>query len=130
MGQYTSYYLYQKFEKRGTQDWIPVYQNVYSINGDGTQPTVVKNQNDEECGYEPIVEPIYRWIEVTPTSDPSTYICDECEIDYSKQYLTFVPIESATTFSLGNDKPLYYFCLENSMNRGAMGLRGLDMSEL
>lgn len=79
MGQYTSYYLYQKFEKRGEQDFIPVYPNVYSVDADGTMPKVVKSENDELCGYVPVIEPIFRWTNITPVSgDSSTYICDDC----------------------------------------------------
>ena len=71
----TSYYLYQKYEQRGEQDPIPVYPNVFSIDGDGTQSLSKKMDNDPECGYVPPVTPIYRWINM----DISThYYCDEC----------------------------------------------------
>jgi len=53
MGAYTSYYLYQKYEKRGNQDWIPCYPNVYSINGGGSETPVIKEENDTACGYVP-----------------------------------------------------------------------------
>ena len=72
--QNTSYYLYQKFEQRGDQDWIPAYPNEYSIDGDGTMPLSAKTVNDPACGYIPPSEPIYRWVNL----DPSIYwICDE-----------------------------------------------------
>ena len=71
MGQYTSYYLYQKFEKRDGQDFIPVYPNTYSTDANGTMPKVIKEQNDENCGYMPPIEPVYRW-------HVDGYVCDTC----------------------------------------------------
>jgi hypothetical protein len=75
MSQYTSYYLYQKFEKRGGQDWLPVYPNVYSADGDGTMSPVIKQENDSACGYTPPAEPQYRWVNLDPATD---YYCVEC----------------------------------------------------
>lgn len=75
MGQYTSYYLYQKYEQRGEQEAIPVYPNVYSIDADGTRERVVKIQDDPQCGYDPPIKPIYKWINMPITQD---YICDDC----------------------------------------------------
>lgn len=51
MGQYTSYYLYQRQEKIGDQDWQPCYPNQFSIDGDGEMPLVVKSSADTNCGY-------------------------------------------------------------------------------
>lgn len=77
MGQYTSYYLYQKYEQREGQDSIPCTPNIYSIDGQGTMPKVVRMENDPECGYvPPPTEPIYRWYQIPITED---YICAECE---------------------------------------------------
>lgn len=73
--QYTSYYLYQKYEKRGSQDWLPCYPNVFSVDGDGTMPLVIKTENDPDCGYTPPTEPIYRWYNIPITTD---YVCDVC----------------------------------------------------
>ena len=76
MGQYTSYYLYERYEKRGEQDWIPCYPNTYSISGDATNPMslVVKSENDTQCGYTPTPTgtPIYAWNTV------EGFVCDEC----------------------------------------------------
>lgn len=76
MGQYTSYFLYQRYEKRGEQDWIPCYPNTYSISGDATNPMslVVKSENDTQCGYTPTPTgtPIYSWNTV------EGFVCDEC----------------------------------------------------
>ena len=97
MPQYNSYYLYQKMIKYDGQDWIPSYPAAYSEDGVDTMPLVKKMDNDPECGYEPVVTPIYRWVDVTYNpSDSSTYMCDECPHDY----LTFRALEDGTfTFS-------------------------------
>ena len=58
MAIFNSYYLYEKYEKRGDQPWIPSYPNTWSINGDGTMPLVLKEQGDPEC-----IPPIYRWVQ-------------------------------------------------------------------
>jgi hypothetical protein len=71
--QYNSYYLYQQFEKRGSQDWLPCYPNIFSVDGDGTMPLVMKKENDPDCGYVPPVEPMYRWYNIPITTD---YVCD------------------------------------------------------
>ena len=73
MSQYTSYYLYQKYEKRGEQDWLPVYPNTFSVDGDGTMPLSAKTENDPDCGYVPVIEPIYRWVN-------DGFMCDSCPI--------------------------------------------------
>lgn len=70
----TSYYLYQKWEQRGEQDWIPAFPNEYSIDGDGTMPLSAKTINDPACGYIPPSEPIYRWVNLDPSID---WVCDE-----------------------------------------------------
>lgn len=77
MGQYTSYYLYQRYEQREGQDPIPCAPNVYSVDGYGTMQKVIKIENDPECGYVPPTptEPIYRWYQIPITED---YICNDC----------------------------------------------------
>ena len=77
MNQYNSYYLYQQYEKRGNQDWLPSYPNIFSVDGDGTMPLVMKKQNDPDCGYTGDTQPIYRWYPLPITTD---YICDECPV--------------------------------------------------
>ena len=99
MGQYTSYYLYQKFEKRDGQDFIPVYPNTYSVDADGTMPRVVKNENDENCGYiPPAPTEIYRWVQITPTSDPSTYVCDECPAEPIYRWTVMTPTSDPSSY--------------------------------
>lgn len=73
--QYNSYYLYQKYEKRGNQSWLPCYPNIFSVDGDGTMPLVLKQENDQACGYIPPGETMYRWINLDPSVD---YYCLEC----------------------------------------------------
>lgn len=77
MSQYTSYWLYQKYEKRGDQDWLPCYPNVLSVDADGTRQRVIKEENDTGCGYTPEPGAEYRWIQVPISED---YICDYCPI--------------------------------------------------
>ena len=62
MAVINSYYLYQKYEKRGNQPWIPSYPNTWSIDGDGTMPPVLKQQDDPSCYH-----PIYRWVQTEDT---------------------------------------------------------------
>lgn len=73
MARTTSYYLYERYEKRGDQDWIPSYPNVYSKDGDGTMPLVVRVARDAACGWH--CDPEYDWVDVPITED---YLCDEC----------------------------------------------------
>lgn len=75
MGQYSSYYLYQKYEKRGDQPFVPVYPAVYSVDGDGTREPVVKNENDYQCGWTGETGTLYRWVDLPIDTD---YVCDEC----------------------------------------------------
>lgn len=76
MGQYSSFFLYQKYEKRGTQDWIPCYPNLYSISGDSeiTMPIVEKSSADTACGYVPKGSDDYNY-EKWEIVDG--YICDD-----------------------------------------------------
>ena len=60
MANVNSYYLYQKYEKRGDQPWIQVFPSTYSADGDGTMPLVVKQLDDSSC------VPIYRTTSGTP----------------------------------------------------------------
>ena len=92
------------------QDWIPSYPAAYSEDGVDTMPLVKKMDNDPECGYEPVVTPIYRWVDVTYNpSDSSTYMCDECPHDYSTDYLTFVAQESGSfSFSSTSGNSIQY----------------------
>lgn len=72
MGEYSSYYLYQRYEKRGSHGWIPSYPTYYSVDADGTLSPVVRNENDTECGYSPGGDAQYRWV------DAGESVCDDC----------------------------------------------------
>lgn len=96
MSQYTSYYLYQKFEKRGDQDWLPVYPNVYSADGDGTMTPVIKQEDDSACGYTPPAQ--YRWVNLDPATD---YYCEDCGTDGVKVSGRYG--ESGESFSVNCD---------------------------
>ena len=86
MGKYTSYYLYQKYEKIGSQDWTPVYPQTLSVYSDGTESgsTNIKSDNDTACGYKPSTEVQYRWVKLNPSTD---YICDNCELWVASGYI-------------------------------------------
>jgi len=75
MSQYTSYYTYQKYQRIGTGEWTPVSPSVYSIDGEGTMPLSIKNENDPACGYNPPIEPIYRWVNMDISTN---WVCDDC----------------------------------------------------
>lgn len=57
MGDYSSLYKYEKYEVFG-DEIVPL--GIFSVDGDGTMPVVVKYDCDQECGCQ---EPIYRWIQ-------------------------------------------------------------------
>ena len=98
--QYNSYYLYQKYEKRGNQSWLPCYPNIFSVDGDGTMPLVLKQENDQACGYIPPGETMYRWINLDPSVD---YYCLECGTDGLKVSGTY---GSGDTFSVNCDSSI------------------------
>ena len=61
MGDYSSLYKYEKYEVFG-DEIVPL--GIFSVDGDGTMPVVVKYDCDQECGCQ---EPIYRWIQTEDT---------------------------------------------------------------
>lgn len=79
MGKYTKYRLYQKYETRGSQEAIPVYPNTFSIDGDGTMPVVIIEENSRDCGYTGDTQPIYRWYNMPIDK---YYVCDECAANF------------------------------------------------
>ena len=76
MSKYTKYKLYQKYETRGSQEAIPCYPNVFSIDGDGTMPLVIVEENSRDCGYTGETQPIYRWYQLPIDT---YYYCDACQ---------------------------------------------------
>ena len=104
MGQHSSYYLYQKYAKYGSQDWLPVYPYAYSIDAEGTMPLVIKLENDTACGYVP--PELYRWINLDPATD---YYCEYCGIKASGTYGTsgdtFIVNCNTSTTLVSSDLP-------------------------
>lgn len=106
MSKYTKYKLYQKYETRGSQEAIPVYPNTFSIDGDGTQPLVIVEENSRDCGYTGDTQPIYRWYNMPITS---YYVCDECDSQaYENQYLTLVARGSGAFKKVGHSETFQY----------------------
>lgn len=103
MGRYSSYYLYQKYERRCTActdaDWVPCYPNVYSLSGDSTNPMalVEKSSADTACGYIPC-QTQERWVDIPITED---YECDYCDVGYEYRY---VPCEVSAYTYIGDYK--------------------------
>lgn len=81
MDRCTSYWLYQKYENRGGQGFVPAFDPlfVYSIDGDGTMPIRVKAEMDATCGC------IERWV------DSLGYICGDCEVGYQFRWVNCNP---------------------------------------
>lgn len=118
MGQFSSYFLYQKFETRGSQEAIPVYPNVYSIDADGTREMAIKLDNDPECGYDPPTPPMYKWVNIPITQD---YICDDCPEYQTRWVRTDETICSGTPTPTTKD---YFRLVENNTNGGSIQLVG------
>ena len=90
MAVINSYYLYQKYEKRGNQPWIQVYPSTYSVDGDGTMPLVIKELNDPYCNAQ------YRTITTgTTCSDANKYVLNEFQVSYDDG-TTWTTISSST----------------------------------
>ena len=81
MSTYSSYYLYQKFERRGNQDYVPVYPNTFSISGDSQNPMPLsaKSECDVNCGCS---NTQYRWVNLDPSVD---WICEGTTKYYKQQ---------------------------------------------
>lgn len=83
MSQYTKYYLYQKEQRleNSGDTWKVVIPTVLSIDGEGTMPKVVAEEDSEDCGYgkDKTYIPYERWVKVDPSVD---WVCDECEAIY------------------------------------------------
>lgn len=112
MGQYSSYYLYQKYEKRGEQDWIPCYPNTFSMSGDTEHPMpfVEKSSADTACGYVPC-ETEERWTEIPITED---YECGECEVGYQYRYVSC----DVSAFTYIGDYKYEILCEQRSTDGG------------
>lgn len=105
MGQYSSYYLYQKYENIGNQGWLPAYPNIYSVDGGGTKSPVIKVEDDPACGYVP--PELYRWVNLDPTTD---YYCEYCGDKvtgtYGESGETFMTSCNTSTTLVATDMPV------------------------
>lgn len=61
MGDYSSFYKYEKFEVVGDE---LISLGIFSVDADGTMPLVVKDDCDPQCGCP---QPIYQWIQTEDT---------------------------------------------------------------
>lgn len=111
MGRHSSYWLYELYEKRGDQDWIPSYPNTYSISGDSENPMplVTRIEHDRECGW--ICDEVERWVEIPISED---YECDDCEVGYQYRWVQCNP--SAYTYY--GDYKYDILCEEISQDNG------------
>ena len=86
MAYCSSYYLYQRYEKRGNQNWLPSYPNVYSIDGEGSQPLRARQMYDTDCGWIPDTEVQYRTVSGTPYCSGETgydkYVYETYQVSY------------------------------------------------
>ena len=75
MNQYAKYRLYrlQRRHSGSSESFQDVVPQVYSVDGDGTEPLVMVGVATE-CGYTPGTEPTYRNVLVQ-----GEWICDDCE---------------------------------------------------
>ena len=98
MAYCSSYYLYQRYEMRGGQEAIPSYPNVYSIDGEGSMPLRTRAMYDEDCGYMPDVQTIYRW-----NKAPSTEY--EC-VGFDKHYVEYYQYSNDGGITWANVEPV------------------------
>ena len=98
MAYCSSYYLYQRYEMRGGQEPIPSYPNVYSIDGEGSMPLRTRAMYDEDCGYMPDVQTIYRW-----NKAPSTQW--EC-VGFDKHYIEYYQYSNDGGITWQNVEPV------------------------
>jgi len=60
MSEYSSYFLYRKYQVLNGE---LIDLGITSVDGDGTMPLVIRNECDSNCGCQ--TEPIYRWVTVS-----------------------------------------------------------------
>ena len=88
------YYQYKQQRRiSGSSDaWEDVIPTTYSIDGNGTMPKVIAEEHSEDCGYQPVVDPIYRWVNLSPNTD---YYCDECDTPTPEPQYKWVKMDSS-----------------------------------
>lgn len=90
---FDKYRVYQKqWSIDGGTTWNNVVPTTLSYDGDGTQTPQLEESGSTDCGYEPEVEPQYKWVNIAINED---YICDYCP--------TYRTLTSGWT-CIGNDK--------------------------
>lgn len=139
MSEFSSYYLYQKFERRGNQDWIPCYPNTFSMSGDSeiTMPLVIKSACDKQCGCPDST--IERWVNLDPTvvwicEGTTKYYKQQKEISYDNG-TTWIAVEEyqkgalIETESTDCGEPIYdwrlvsgYICDDCTANKLSVGV--------
>lgn len=64
------------YDKYELDEYQVSYDNGRTWSTTATSATTLIEAQSEDCGYHPT--PIYEWRVITPTSDPNTYICNDC----------------------------------------------------
>lgn len=101
MGDYSSFYKYEKFEIIG-DELVPL--GIFSVDGNGTMPLVIKDDCDPQCGCP---EPIYRWIQTEDTVciEVITY---KLQATYSDSSTLNVECNSSTSLLKAESQPTGY----------------------
>ena len=82
------------YDKYELDEYQVSYDNGRTWSTTASSATTLIEAQSEDCGYVP-PQPIYEWRNITPTSDPNTYICNNCP-----EYRT----TSGTPYCTGYDK--------------------------
>ena len=93
---YNKYYQYKKQRKlieQTSEDWEDVIPTVYSIDGNGTMPLVIAEENSEECGYTPPIVPQYKWVVMSGSNDFYCSWCDPSNVTQEWQFMKYVCID-------------------------------------
>ena len=87
---YNKYYLY-KWQRRivNEVDWEDVIPTVTSVDGDGTMPLVIAEEDSEDCGYTPPIEPQYKWVEVEGGDNYYCWWCDPTNVEEEWQFARY-----------------------------------------
>lgn len=92
MGKHTKYFLYKRVRRiKGSSDeWEDVVPSVFSIDGDGTKPYAVAEENSVDCGWTEDLLPKSEWRE-----EEGEYVCDECEtLPIGKTFVKYIESEN------------------------------------
>lgn len=102
MGDYSSFYLYRKYEIIADDELVPM--DVYSIDADGTLDPIIKESCDKECGCP---QPMYRWVQTEDTVciEVITY---KLQATYSDSSTLNVECDGSSTLLKSQTKPSGY----------------------